>query len=711
MRFLAATLMALALMQDEPPKQDGPPEKEPPKAPAIPKAEPADAELTALASRCGHDVQWRKKNNLSAALDEAQESGRPVLAYIYDRDRSSMFGNEFKDRFMMAGAFVDPDLVAFINRKFIPARFRMTKEFGTEVGLKLVDVVVPAVLILSPEGKVLHQYDRITSSSCELLFRDCRSVLVKNPALNKPGKDLEAREKAAAGGGARARYLLGLELLREGEWEKALPIFADVVKSEPKSREAVESLYRSAWILRLQRKAEAAAAAIDQAVRANAEAGVKIEGDLLLERALVHLGQGRRDEACKLLEKIVKDHPKGTRTPEAAYFLGAAQWMADLEEEAKKTWTEMAKEMSLNPWARKAATEALERGPFVNGWESYEWLAADALAGDNKGTERPRKPEEYPEVVTRAVDFVLREQRTDGSWRNIQGQFEFRHCITIIGHMALDVWPGELSERNKAARARARKYIDEWSDGETSAEGMAVWDHMFAVMNYARVATQTADAEAKKGLLKRSRRHVKILEEIARKVGGWTYAGGPSSFTTGGILVALWEARQAGVEVEQTAIDKALEALLKMKSKEDTYFYADRPSGSFGDGHIKGASGRMAVCYLAEYLWGKCDLAKLTWTLDQFIKYRGYLKSVRKSTDWHTEPYAIASYFFFYDYWFASMAVHKLPEGERAKYFTDIRNDLLETNEVDGSWVDTHLFGKPYGTAMALMILKNTGKP
>jgi hypothetical protein len=30
---------------------------------------------------------------------------------------------------------------------------------------------------------------------------------------------------------------------------------------------------------------------------------------------------------------------------------------------------------------------------------------------------------------------------------------------------------------------------------------------------------------------------------------------------------------------------------------------------------------------------------------------------------------------------------------------------------VDGSWVDTHLFGKPYGTAMALMILKNCGKP
>jgi len=52
-----------------------------------------------------------------------------------------------------------------------------------------------------------------------------------------------------------------------------------------------------------------------------------------------------------------------------------------------------------------------------------------------------------------------------------------------------------------------------------------------------------------------------------------------------------------------------------------------------------------------------------------------------------------------------------LPAGAQGKYLTEIRNDLLKTNEVDGTWVDTHLFGKPYGTAMALMILKMAGAP
>ena len=101
----------------------------------------------------------------------------------------------------------------------------------------------------------------------------------------------------------------------------------------------------------------------------------------------------------------------------------------------------------------------------------------------------------------------------------------------------------------------------------------------------------------------------------------------------------------------------------------------------------------------------------MKWALDQFLQYRDHLKRARKSNDWHGTGFAIASYFYFYDYWFASMGMLKLPEAERGKYLAEIRNDLLQISEVDGSWVDTHLFGKPYGTAMALMVLKNAGKP
>src|SRR6266850_1005416 len=185
MRLLLALLLLLPLVQDPPPQE-------------TPKAAPPDPELVALAGRCGRDVQWRKVNDLEGALLEASKSGRLVFAYVYDRAQSSMFGNKFKDKFMMAGAFADPDLVAFLNRRFVPARFVMNSEFAEEVGLKLSQVVVPAILFLDPDAKVVHKYDRITSASTELLYKTCRSVLEKNPAFNKPGPELVEREKASA---------------------------------------------------------------------------------------------------------------------------------------------------------------------------------------------------------------------------------------------------------------------------------------------------------------------------------------------------------------------------------------------------------------------------------------------------------------------------------------------------------------------------------
>ena len=701
MKPLLALLLVLPLMQDPPPETPKP-------------AEVEDADLVALAARCGRDVQWRKANDLEGAVDEARKSGRLVFAYVYDRSRSSMFGNRFKDQFMMAGPFADPDLVAYLNRKFVPARFNMNSAFAEEVGTRLNDVIIPAVLFLDPDKKVLHKYDRITSASTELLFATCRSVLEKNSAFDKPGEDLVARDEKVKKNpdDLRARYLLGLELLREAQWDRALAAFSEVVKRAPASREAVESLYRTAGIHRLLRRPAEAAAAVDAALKANAGVGAKIEGDLFLEKARVLLGQGKLDDARKILEGIVKDHPKGTRTPEAAYFLGAVLWSADLEDEAKKAWSVLAKDLEVNPWAKKAAAEALERGPFVNGWEYLEWIDPAALADEPKGTERPRKPEEYPQVVDAALEYMLKEQRKDGSWRNVKGQFEFRNCITVIGHMALSAWGDRPAGRSAAARAKARKFIDEWSDKRTDAEGMAIWDHVFALILYARLAPDAADEAAKKDIKKRMKREIRALAAVQRPKGTWSYVGmGPSSFTTGGVMFALWEAKQAGATVDDAMIERAFEGMKAMKSKEETYYYSDQSSDEFDDGHLKGSVGRMAVCYLAEHLWGKCDLAKLTWAMDKFIEFRIHLKRVRKSTDWHAGAYANASYFFFYDYWFASMAMPKLAEPARARYLTALRNDLLETNEVDGTWVDTHLFGKPYGTAMALMILKNVGGP
>ncbi len=694
--------------------QDGPPE--------VPKGPPADPVLKELSAKCGRDVKWRKQDDLEGAIEEAGKSGRLVFCYVYDRARSSMFGNAFKDQFMMAGPFADTDLVQFVNRKFVPFRLNLRAVEAEELGTRLNDVIIPAVLFVDPAKKIVHKYDRVTSASTELLFGACRSVLEKNPSRDLPGPDFERRRREAEANpeDQRAAYLVGLELLWEGRWDQALGVFAKVAKAAPGTREAVESLYRSAWIHRLRRKPEDATACLDAAEKENATAGAKLAGNLLVERGLLELGQGRRDGAKARFAEAVAKHPKDTRIPEARYLLGALLWGADREDEAKAAWTELAKSEPRTPWHRKAAAEALEEGPLTNGWESYEWMDPALLAGGASGTERPRKPEEYPQVVKSALEYLVREQRVDGSWRNPRGngQFQFRDCVTIIGLMALRAWSAEHGELVKEAVARGSKSVQEWSDRKTEARGMTEWDHVFAIFHFARLAAGLPEGPERQEAQKRARRAVKALALVQRPHGTWSYVDeGPSSFLTGGVLVALKEAKDAGIEVEAGMVEKALEGLLRMKSTDErpeyegTYFYSDQGSDDFDDAHLKGAVGRMAVCYLAEYAWGKCDLARLTWAMDKFLEFRIHLMRVKKSTDWHAGKYANASYFFFYDYWFAAMAMARLPAESRAKYLDAVRGDLLQTCEVDGSWVDTHLFGKPYGTAMALQILKLTGAP
>lgn len=713
---LSLVLPLLAMMPFASAQEEPPDEPEPGPAPA----RPVDPELRLLADKAGRGVKWRRQDDLDGAVAEAAESGKLIFLYAYDRSRSSMFGNAFKDQFMMAGPFSDTELVEFINRKFVPVRVKLTAIVAADLGTRLNDVVIPAMLFVDAERKIVHQYDRVTSASTELLFLTCRQVLQKRPEADKPGPLLERREKEAVENpkDARARYLLGLELLWEGRWERSLEVFTAVLKDFPDSREAVEAAYRSAWIHRLARRPADAEAALDAAAKANAAAGVKIEGNLLVERGLLKLRQGKRADARGLFEQAAEKHAKDSRAAEARYYLGALLWAEDQEEDAKKAWRELAKSEPRGPWHRKAAAEALEEGPLTNGWESYEWLDAAALAGDPRGTERPRKPEEYPDVVRQALEYLAREQRLDGSWRNPRGngQFNFKECVSVIGVMALRTWEETHPGIVKESLERGRKYVDAWSDRKTAARGMTEWDHCFAIFHYARTAASLKEGDERKAAVKRCRRAIKALAAVQRPKGTWSYIDeGPSSFLTGGILVALWEAKQAGIEFDPQMVEHGLEGLLKLKSTDDreeykdTYFYTDQGSDDFDDAHIKGSVGRMAICYLAEFLWGKCDAAKLSWAIGRFVEFRIHLMRVKKSTDWHAGKYANASYFFFYDYWFASMAALKLPDPLKTKACDAIRADLLQTCEIDGSWVDTHLFGKPYGTAMALMILKNTG--
>ncbi len=89
-------------------------------------------------------------------------------------------------------------------------------------------------------------------------------------------------------------------------------------------------------------------------------------------------------------------------------------------------------------------------------------------------------------------------------------------------------------------------------------------------------------------------------------------------------------------------------------------------------------------------------------TLDLFMKHRpGLLKSVKLTPGW-IPPHGYSSYFYFFAYYHAAVALDALAALDDLE---KLRDDLLATVEPDGTWVDYEAIGKCYGTAMALMVL------
>jgi hypothetical protein len=114
--------------------------------------------------------------------------------------------------------------------------------------------------------------------------------------------------------------------------------------------------------------------------------------------------------------------------------------------------------------------------------------------------------------------------------------------------------------------------------------------------------------------------------------------------------------------------------------------------------------GRGCVCEHALRRLGDSSDDGLGAAIECFLKYRGDLRRpVKLSVGW-LPPRMVSSYFYFYAYDHAARAI--ADHGRRAaERLGALRDDLLRVTEADGTWLDCELYGKPYGTAMALHVL------
>jgi len=181
---------------------------------------------------------------------------------------------------------------------------------------------------------------------------------------------------------------------------------------------------------------------------------------------------------------------------------------------------------------------------------------------------------------------------------------------------------------------------------------------------------------------------------------------------TGTVLVALGEAREAGVEMSDSMVRRAVRALREQRKPDFSYVYQYwmRFSPWTTVNRKQGALGRSHACNIGGRFGGDesiPDAALRAW-LDRLFARQGWLSMARK-TNWpHAGYFGIAGYYYYYAMYYAMRSMEALPQDEWPFYQMQMAHVLISLQEKDGSWWDYPLYNyhQTYGTAFALMSLE-----
>jgi hypothetical protein len=354
----------------------------------------------------------------------------------------------------------------------------------------------------------------------------------------------------------------------------------------------------------------------------------------------------------------------------------------------------------------------------------------------------PPAPEEISAAIERGVQFLLDDQRSDGSWGSPErtkglniyapppgAHDAFRTGVTGLVICALIEVEPRLSDNDRkkvdAALDRGEKWMFERVPRLRRATPDAiynVWGHAYAIQALVRLYHRAeGDSDHQERLKKLAASQADMLARYSFLAGGWGYydfeigtqipSDSSNSFVTATVLIALKEAESIGIEFPDRLTKKALKSIYRQQKPDFSYAYGEylelqpmhlinRPGGSLG---------RSQVCNLALRLYGDkrvTDDVIRTW-LDRLIARNGWLSIGRKRPVPHESFFYVAGYFYYYGHWYAAQCIELLPPADRPFFQDQLAHIILPLQEKDGSWWDYPFYNyhQQYGTAMALMTL------
>ncbi len=280
-------------------------------------------------------------------------------------------------------------------------------------------------------------------------------------------------------------------------------------------------------------------------------------------------------------------------------------------------------------------------------------------------------------------------------------------AVTAIAGMALldarDHVGAGLRPAVEDAVARAANYVTDDHHHNPKDRDEILWSYAYRVRFLARlIETGFGDQQRWSDALNHA---VEGLESIQLKNGHW-YHEYTNPFVTATALAALHAARDRGGEVDLTKVESGLNALLEDRYQNGAYPYSTRrPGDQAANGSLEASAGRMPICELALWYWGKIDDQQLTQTARISLDHQNLL-DVAYKYDNHTSTLAYGGFFFWYDMRGRAELISRIADAPtRRRLATAHRDLILKLPEIDGCFVDSHELGRCYGTSMALLSL------
>jgi hypothetical protein len=381
----------------------------------------------------------------------------------------------------------------------------------------------------------------------------------------------------------------------------------------------------------------------------------------------------------------------------------------------------------------------------VIAWSLVLWLALlaqepqgrDAAAGTTG--ERGDAGDAVTAAIDRGLEFLVKAQERDGSWGKPRSVMNFETFATIgtyeawtvgtTGLVCMALMDSATTPAQLAALDRGldflldRVFVKRVSDWDTDN----VWGYIYGLHAFVRALAEPRFEKDPRREQMRAMA-VALVEHLRRwqtPSGGWAYYDTDvtsippvwaTSFTTAAAVVAMQDARAVGIEVPSAMLDKAVTAIERSRLKNGAFSYSldtiPNPSRLESIDQVKGSLCRIQVCQLALYRAGRASVEQLEAGLDVFFHDHRFLDVARKKPIPHEAYYQNSGYFYLFGHFYAAMVLDQLPAASRARFAPKLQQEILKTQESDGSMWDFYIsgYGRTYGTAFGVLGLKRSLK-